>query len=277
MTGSIAPAQRQPRNWTARRGGLCLGLTAMFVLASPPLRADTWRYEEGSARSPGQTALLYRERHWTRYEGGRASERLVLYLCPDGTAFGRKHVDYRQSVQAPAFEFTDVRSGYREGLRRVAGLPMVWVREGRDGERSAPVGAGRLVADAGFDGFIRAQWAALTAGRTVLLSFAVPARLGSLDFKLRKVGQTAIAGEAAHVFRLSLGGWLGLIAPHIDVAYGQQSQRLLRFEGLSNLRDDAGRKQLVARIDFPGRDQAASETDWRAAEGLALKACRVRG
>ena len=56
----------------------------------------------------------------------------------------------------------------------------------------------------------------------------------------------------------------------------KDSQRLLRFEGMSNLRDDAGRKQLVARIDFPARDQGATDADWRAASSLPLAACRVR-
>jgi len=252
-------------------------LLALSCLFSAQALANTVRYEEAIARSPGQTAALYRERHWTRYEGSRASERLVLYLCPDGTPFGRKRVDYRLSAQAPTFDFTDVRSGYREGLRRSAGSALVWFRETGAAERSAMINVSRLVVDAGFDPFIRNNWQALVADKTVTLSFAVPARLKSLDFKLRRVAQTSVAGESAQVFRLSLGGWLGLIAPAIDVAYSQKSQRLLRFEGMSNLRDDAGRKQLVARIDFPAQDQPASDADWRGAENLPLSACRVRG
>lgn len=276
MTNDHPKLQRLSPN--GKRPGFperALLLGGLFLAALPAL-ADTLRFEEAIARSPGQNAPLYRERHWTRYQDGRASERLVLYLCPNGTPFGRKHVDYRVSAQAPSFEFTDARSGYREGLRRIAGKASIWFHEARNGERSAAITASRLVADAGFDVFIRSQWPALTSGQSVALSFAVPARLGSLDFKLRKVAQANIAGESAHVFRLSLGGWLGLIAPAIDVSYGKDSQRLLRFEGMSNLRDDAGRKQLVARIDFPARDQGATDADWRAASSLPLAACRVR-
>lgn len=276
MTSSPSKLQRLSPNDKSLRFIAGVLLFGGFLLPALPALADTLRFEEAIARSPGQDAPLYRERHWTRYESGRASERLVLYLCPDGTPFGRKHVDYRASAQAPAFEFTDARSGYREGLRRVAGKASVWFREARGSERSAAVTANRLVADAGFDTFIRTHWPALTSGQAVALSFAVPARLGSLDFKLRRVTQTTIAGEPAHVFRLSLGGWLGLIAPAIDVAYGKQSRRLLRFEGMSNLRDDAGRKQLVARIDFPASDQGATDADWQAASRLPLAACRVR-
>lgn len=255
---------------------VCAHVPLLLALGSGEALAGL-RYEEAVARVPGQSTPLYRERHWTRYDGSRATDRLVLYLCPDGTPFARKRVDYRRSAQAPEFEFTDVRSGYREGLRRAKGPAILWFREGSASERSATANAARLVADAGFDTFIRGNWQALVAGKTLPLSFAIPARLKSLDFKLRKVEGRAVAGQPAHVFRLSLGGWLGLVAPSIDVAYGQQSQRLLRFEGLSNLRDDGGGKQLVARIDFPAADQAAGDGDWTSAETLPLKACRVRG
>ena len=267
MPGLRPKDQRRAKSW----------LLVLSCLSGTPALADTVRYEEAIARSPGQTVALYRERHWTRYEGSRASERLVLYLCPDGTPFGRKRVDYRLSAQAPAFDFTDARSGYREGLRRSAGAAWVWFREAGAAERSALINAPRLVVDAGFDPFIRNNWQALLADQTVTLSFALPSRLKSLDFKLRRVAQTTAAGETAQVFRLSLDGWLGLIAPAIDVAYSQKSQRLLRFEGISNLRDDTGRKQLEARIDFPAHDQPASDADWRGAESLPLASCRVRG
>lgn len=272
-------SSRCSRAKTARR---CLGrlpslLGCAALAAAGICQAATLRFEEGTARIPGQNAAIYREKHWTRIENDIPSERLVLYVCPDGTPFGRKFVDYRASQIAPEFSFTDSRSGYREGLRRVGGLAKAWFRDARQPEQQASLGVARLVVDAGFDNFIRSQWTELSAGRTVSLSFAVPARLRSLDFKLRRVGSADIGGQGAQVFRLSLGGWLGLIAPHIDVAYGQQSRRLLRFEGLSNLRDDAGRKQLVARIDFPTRDQSATDADWQAANSLPLAACRVRG
>ena len=79
------------------------------------------------------------------------------------------------------------------------------------------------------------------------------------------------------MFQLGLGGWRGWIAPRIDVAYGRESRRLLRFEGLSNLREDDGQRQLVARIDFPGAAKPAPEERWATFEREPLSGCRVRG
>ena len=62
----------------------------------------------------------------------------------------------------------------------------------------------------------------------------------------------------------------------IDVAYGRDSRRLLRFEGLGNLRDDRGERQLEARIDFPRPGRPADEALWQRFAREPLSACRVR-
>lgn len=257
---------------TARFLGLSL---ASALLAAPAFAEATLRFEEATARSPGSAAELYREQHWLRSDGDHPIERLVLYRCPDGTPFARKRIDYRASATAPTFLFDDLRSGYREGLRRGATTALFFRANNRAAERSAPVASTQLVADAGFDEFIRQQWAMLVAGKTLPLEFAVPSRLRSMAFSVSRAGEAQVAGEKAWVFRLKLSGLLGLVAPAIDVSYGQQSHRLLRFEGLSNLRDDAGDKPLVARIDFAPRVLAATEAQWRSALQAPLSACRV--
>ena len=247
-----------------------------FVLAAASVSAqETLRFEEGIARDPTSQVELYREQHWIRSQSGQTSERLVLYRCPDGTAFARKRLDYRSSGIAPQFRFEDRRFGYLEGLRQ-GSIPEVFVRKTTDAPmQSNALAATGLVADAGFDEFIRSRWSALVAGAAVPFAFAVPSRLESLDFSLRKVGQARVDDETAWVFRLRLGGWLGWLAPHIDVYYGQQSRRLLRFEGLSNLRDDSGENPLLAQIDFAMPAQPANEGQWQAMLTTPLATCRT--
>ena len=250
---------------------------ALVALATTNALAgeDAFRFEEGVARNPSTSTVMYREQHWTRSKDDKLVERLVLYRCPDGTAFARKHVDYRGSAISPAFAFEDRRSGHREGLRRNARPTLFFQAPGQSGERLAVMKSDSLVADAGFDEFVRRQWSALLAGRSMPLDFALPSRLRSLPFSVRRQGQAVIAGEKAWVFRLKLDGWLGLVAPSIDVSYGQASRRLLRFQGLSNLRDDAGKDQLLARIDFPAPATVSDESRWQSAAATPLSACRT--
>src|SRR3546814_14728952 len=67
----------------------------------------------------------------------------------------RKRFDCRRSRTAPDFSFEDVRSDYREGLRRSGASASVY-----SGAKTAALLAptGTLVADAGFDEFLRARW-----------------------------------------------------------------------------------------------------------------------
>lgn len=249
-------------------------LTCAIAGAIAPAAAAELSFEEGVARDP-VGGVLYREQHWVRHRDGVPLERLTLYRCADGTAFARKQVDYRRSRLAPEFELMDARSGYREGLRRSGGGPTLFVRERAGAQESARALAPQaLVADAGFDEFIRRHWLTLVAGQRLPIEFAVPSRLRSLGFTVQRTGAVStIAGEPALTFRLALGGILRWIAPHIEVSYGQKSRRLLRFEGLGNLRDDRSAGQLVARIDFASPPRAVTEGDRRPAADTPLSAC----
>lgn len=257
--------------------GVPLAACCAWVLAvlAMPVGAAGIRFEEGVARDPVHGRELYREQHWLRHQDGVPLERLTLYRCADGGAFARKRVDYRRSRLAPEFELEDARSGYREGLRRTGGLPTLFFRERAGGAESArALAAASLVADAGFDEFIRRHWTALAAGQRLPLEFALPSRLRSLGFTVQRTGALrTVAGESAITFRLALGGMLRWIAPHIEVSYGERSRRLLRFEGLANLRDERGDGQWVARIDFAAPPRAAAESGWRQAATAALSAC----
>lgn len=248
-------------------------LPCALLIACPAAVAADWQQQLGLAHAADGKALLYREQHLLRNENGRPRERLVLYRCPGGAAFARKRIDYAASTQAPDFQLDDHRSGYREGLRRSGARVELFFRaKAGAGERKALLAAAPAVADAGFDEFIRAHWTPLLAGRSLPLKFAVPARLRTMEFSVRRAGALKIGGEEAVLFRLRLEGLLGLVAPHIDVAYGAQSRRLLRFQGLGNLRNAHGNGQWDVRIDFPAPAKSADAAMWRAAAEEPLAA-----
>lgn len=141
--------------------------------------------QQGMARDPDGGNLLYREQHLIERDDDGIRRRLVLYRCADGTAFARKRVDYDTSRFAPDFSLIDARDGYREGLRheelgRQEGELELGQREVWSGKVATPtllpVHEGVLVADAGFDEFVRARWSALmqagklpTTGRGAVL------------------------------------------------------------------------------------------------------------
>ncbi len=195
---------------------------------------------------------LYRESH---YLSGAdvARQRLVLYLCTDGTAFARKRVDDNGRPQTPLFELEDARSNYREGVRLAAdGKAQVFVQSGTPAiERQSSMTLGeRTVIDAGVDAFIRANWDAIGPGVRTELDFLVPSRLDTVAFVVSDRGDQTIGNDPARRFRLELGAWYGFALPSIDVAYDARTRALREYRGVANIRDGAG-SNLTVRIAFP--------------------------
>lgn len=248
-------SSRSPAN-SCRLSCLVLALLLLpaTALAQLPGGERFLRYD-GTAYDLDDGNVRYIESHYVKLDGDAATDRYVLYRCTNGKAFARKRVTTRNaSPWLPSFELLDQRIQYREGLKDVDNsLAVFYAAEGED--EKAPLDApSDLVADAGFDRFVVDNWAKLTAGDTVRFNFLVPSRLDYLSFKVRQVETTSIDGRKANVFRLALTGLLGLILSGIDVTYDAESQVLLRFSGLSNVRDEEG-DNYVVRIEFPPADR----------------------
>jgi hypothetical protein len=251
---------------TARRAfGALLGIS-LALAAVPGVAAD--QVFTGYARDLESRRLLYVESHFVRAAGTVGEQRVVLYRCaPAGAsddaraaaaapAFARKELDYSAAREEPRFTLLDARTGYSEGLRRTAQGLEVFQRENSGAAlRRAPVPADvAIVSDAGFDEFVRRHWADLEAGRTVRFPFLVPSRLDFLTFKVKKHHEEKIEGAAASVIRLNLSGVLGWFLPYIEVSYRKSDRVLMRYRGLTNVRDTAG-ANIVAQIDFPSRER----------------------
>lgn len=241
-------------------------LIPLLALVPPAFAADATF--EGFARAPDSGALLYVESHFVWDAGATNESRIVLYRCPgDGRPFARKELSYAQVRNAPSFDFQDARSGFAEGLGRGTGVAVAYARAGaKEPRRDAAVPDPQLIADAGFDEFVRANWAALQEGTALTAPFLVPSLLDSVEFRVRKKSGANVDGAESSVIRLSVAGPLGWFLSDIDVTYRNADRRLLSYRGVTNIRD-AGGKMLTARIDFPDgvrRDDAPSAAELRA-------------
>ena len=236
--------------------------TLAIASASLPARAaatETIVTYRGTATELGTRRPLYSEEHFLRYRDGQIAQRVVLYQCPDGRPFARKQVDYVERF-APDFDTVDVARGLHEGLRSKAGHREVFYREtASDPENSKRVPPTKgMVADAGFDEFVRGHWDALMAGQRLELDFLVPSRLGVHGFQVRHVRAAVTDGIPAQVFQLRLSGVLWLVVPTIEVHYSDAQHTLVRYEGLSNLQDADG-NHYKARIVFAPKDRVPGD------------------
>jgi len=207
------------------------------------------RYE-GLAYAKADGRLVYSEFHW-RYEEQGSPARLVVYRCPDGTAFARKRLRIAGDASVPAFEFVDGRDGYREGVRGDGRRREVFMQERHDAgmqQRVVDVGPGSVV-DAGFDALVRERWDELVAGDAVAADFLLPSRFDFIGVSIRRMAASG-SQDATLRLRMKLDAWYGFAAPQTDLSYRASDRWLLSFEGIGSIRDARGRNQVV-RIEFP--------------------------
>lgn len=248
---------------------LCVGPSRANGSEAP---APTYLRYTGDARTPDGATLLYREQHLLQWTDGALADRLVIYSCPDGRPFARKLLHYGSTPLAPDLRFDDARSGTYHELQTSGGYRRLRTRERTDAKpvevslASDPA----LVADAGFDEFIRRSWAVLLSGASVPFDILLLSDGSVLHLQARHLRRERSGGEDVEIFRVALSGLLRLVAPDINVAYASNSRVLRRFEGISNLRDERGRQARVA-IDFPeAARQPASAAAWHDALSVPL-------
>ena len=223
----------------------------------------------GDAYSAAGSALLYHETQYL-YAGG--AERVVLYRCPDGRAFARKHVHESGNSQAPDFDLVDARLGYREGVRDRGVQREVYVqRRAGLAEQSDLLNVPNDgVIDSGFDAFAQRHWDALLRGDTLRFPYLVPSRRTFYQFKVNRTDSGA--AKRTMTIRLSASNWFAFLLPHIDVVYDIAARRVVHYEGLSNIRGDDGKNYQV-RSEFPvianGQEVAQSEVDTALSTPLA--------
>lgn len=247
---------------------LCL---ALMPLA--PLRAAVVSYV-GEALDPDRGTLLYEEHHLVEYRDQAPLRRSVLYRCPDGRAFARKQVDYREDAYAPAFELVDARFGYREGMDRSGEEIEVFFRpQARKATQRASIDdAADLVADAGFDSFVRAHFERLRGGEPFDIDFVIPGRLEAMGFRIEPQRED----DGVLQLRLSLRGVLGWFAPDIEARYDTDDGRLMRFTGLANIRSSPERNVVVDIVFPPQRHRRdADRALFAEAEAEPLEACEL--
>jgi len=225
--------------------------TALASFALPALAAPRTESFSGNAYAIDGDLLLYHETHYL-FSGEHGGERIVLYQCPDGRAFARKRSRDDGNAQAPDFDLVDARVGYREGVRRNGGLREVYVqRSATQAEQADPLQLpADGVIDTGFEAFARLHWDALVRGDTLPFAYLVPSRRKFYAFKVGKIDLPA-APPGSVTFRLASSSWVSFLLPHIDISYDLETRRLVRYEGLSNVRDVKTGKNYRVHYEYP--------------------------
>ncbi len=208
----------------------------------------------GKAYDQKTGQFIYTEHHLQMYNDGELVRHHVEYQKPDGSALATKTLDYGNQPFAPAFQLQDWRDGYLEAAEYTDKGYRLKRRDRKSAPASSklidPQGELELVSDAGFDRYVQARLPNLMERGLQKFRLAVAGRLASYGFTARLVERTTLFGQQAALIRVELSNLLSLLVDGIDITYALESGHLLRYSGISNIRDDNG-VRYDARIDFP--------------------------
>jgi hypothetical protein len=189
----------------------------------------------GKAYDQGSGELLYSERYSCSQDGLKCS---VEYTDAADVLIAYKELDFSISSFRPTLSIQD----YRSDMKIEIGF------EEDD----------NLVVDAGFDRYLRSKWTELDNGEVVKFSFLVVGYEDPLKMRAeRRDSDSCIQEELC--LEISLDSWfLGLLADPIALAYSRDERRLLRYQGLSNMRAENG-DSLQVSIQYHYSEQAVAD------------------
>lgn len=204
------------------------------------------------AREQATDITLYAEHHREVVcaDGRKTSQ--VTYLGPYGDTLATETLDFSRHAIKPDVVLDDRRTGYREGAI-VRGDSIIMFRrlDLHAQQFEDAIAPQRLAAiNAGFDHAVRRFWDELVQGERVEFDFAVPDRLRSFHFRIRRLKPSS--DWPPNTLRLRIepaNWWLRWVVSRIDITYDTRTRRLLIYEGITDMRDERGRRYR-ARLDF---------------------------
>ncbi|GAA3909766.1 hypothetical protein [Litoribacillus peritrichatus] len=242
---------------------LILGGHSSFSGASPvaiPHLDDQPWVMAGVGYQPGTREVLFYEYHrFDLDDEGYVKQRYVEYRHPDGELKSVKQIEYRPGTPwTPKFHYRDLELDYQVGVdvtrndvtsnrgnQQRLGLMYSKVAQEAKEQASARLMPNTVI-DAGFDAYIQKVWPKLTEGDTVSFEFLAPLKLTQYDFSLKKVSENKDICE----LEMSLDWWpIDLLIDPVKLSYQCSSKQLMRYQGLTNLRDEKG-DQYTADIHY---------------------------
>jgi hypothetical protein len=198
---------------------------------------DTFEFI-GKAYDKDSGKLLYSEQHRIFLnEAGHYQRAEVTYRDQDNLEFAKKHLSYDKWATVPSTLYQEL-SGpfYYEVLPNDESIKLNYQdEEQQTSDVLALNGEELFVVDAGFDRLVSEHWDFLLTSEPLVFSFLAVTRSQFYDFRLVMEGLEEDGQRV--VFKLEPDNRLlrWLLEP-MYLTYQLNTQRLVRFEGLTNVR-----------------------------------------
>lgn len=210
------------------------GLVFALICGSAAATDDARRFYGYAFDKEGQK-YLYTEVHEQKFEGDKWVSGVISYFAPDGSKLGQKTLDFSADPFIPLYDYALPALGYREGITKIDSK--VHLTKTSDGETKTKTVKKKspISGDSGFHNFIRAHFKQLMAGETVPFTFIAAGNLDTFKFRAKRIEDGSFEGKKMVRFLVEANSLLRLVAPDLTVTYDPDSEKLVQYEGPSNV------------------------------------------
>lgn len=214
----------------------------------------------GKAYDIESNALVYYEYHYEKTENrDLLLSETVVYKDPNKNIFAEKKLNYKTGLTTPSFKLIDNRNGYNEGVNLNNNNLDLFVQTSEKSriKRESLKKNSNTVIDAGFDHFIRLNWQNLQKGETLYVNFISPVELDSFEFRIKKIDNSK-SNDISNLEMSINNRFLRLFLDPILLEYSNVTNRILSYEGVSNINNNDGKKYRV-RIEYDYENSMCAE------------------
>ena len=189
--------------------------------------------------------LEYIEYHTVTYENGNVIGSQTIYYDANNNKIGELISEYSLGPQFGSYDFRDIRAQHQDGAKVAVDRIRLYRKQSPkdDIEETYLAKEEDQIVGQGFHQFIVHNLEQIAQGEVFHIQLVLPSRLDQYEFRIRK---RKINGDTLYI-RLEIDNWLlRMFAPHVDAEYDLKTRHLLRYEGISNLEDAAGKHKKVS-------------------------------
>lgn len=220
-------------------------LTFMLILTG--LAYGETQVYEGEARLEGK--IVYIEKHSSVWADGKVKSSVTEYISPDGKPLATLTNDYSKSLNIPAHTMIDHFHKNKHGVRYQNDKIVMFNQDDGEKEETEKIEPddfkGKLmVAGQGLHYYFINHTEDIISKGKLDIRFIIPGRLDSYNFFLKMKKTSSDIAE----FEIEIDNWfLRMFAPKLELVYDRKKGRLLRYKGLSNIRD---KNKEIMKVDI---------------------------
>tara|TARA_A100001015_G_scaffold316162_1_gene429754 strand:- start:1775 stop:2500 length:726 start_codon:yes stop_codon:yes gene_type:complete len=203
----------------------------------------------GSAYESRSDIFLYSE-EYKEFESNRVLHAKSTYLNINNKIIAEKNIKYLNSLAAPNFTFSNHLTGVNASVKVTDSVNISYRSSFASKTKSVTLPKLKnLVVDSGFHYFIQDHWDSLLNKNSVVINYVSPSRLGIMPLVIKFHSKIKTNTQTIIVYKIESTSFiLRFFVSPIYLHYDINSRRLLRFEGISNIKLKSGAKHV--RLNF---------------------------